>query len=121
LIGPTTPWKSVTMANWYGDGERHVQITSNTAVWYHAGKPVATIRWVLIRDPVQRFQPQALLAANLRLTPVQILASFVRPWQTEATLEEARAHLGSRPSVNGVRRPRLGPHRRCWPSLRWCP
>jgi DDE superfamily endonuclease len=89
-----THWKSVTMANWYGEGERRVQITSNTAVWYHSGKPVVPIRWVLIRDPKKRFEPQALLATNLRLTPVQILASFVRRWQMEATFEEARAHLG---------------------------
>jgi hypothetical protein len=55
---------------------------------------VVPIRWVLIRDPEKRFEPQALLATNLQLTPVQILAYFVRRWQMEATFEEARAHLG---------------------------
>jgi hypothetical protein len=89
-----THWKSVTMANWYGEGERRVQITSNTAVWSHSGKPVVPMRWVLIRDPKKRFEPQAWLATTLRLTPVQILASFVRRWQMEATFEEARAPLG---------------------------
>jgi hypothetical protein len=94
LTDAMTHWEPVTMANWYGEGERRLQIASNTAVWYHSGKPVVPIRWVLIRDPEKRFEPQALLVTNPRLTPVQILAYFVRRWQMEATFEEARAHLG---------------------------
>jgi DDE family transposase len=94
LTDSMTHWKTVTMATWYGEGQRRVQITSNTAVWYHSGKPVVPIRWVLIRDPHRRFAPQALLATNPQLTPVQILTYFVRRWQMEATFEEARAHLG---------------------------
>jgi hypothetical protein len=45
---------------------------ATTAVWDHWGKPVVTSRWVLIRDPEGRFAPQALLAANPQLRPVQI-------------------------------------------------
>jgi DDE superfamily endonuclease len=94
LTDSRTHWITVTMANWYGEEQRRVQLTSNTAVWDHSGKPVGPIRWVLSRDPERRFAPQALLATNLRLTPVQILTYFVRRWQMEATCEEARAHLG---------------------------
>jgi hypothetical protein len=75
-----TPRTTVTLAHWYGEAKRRVQITSNTAVWSHSGKPVVPIRWVLIRDPHGRCKPQALLATNSRLTPVQILTSFVRRW-----------------------------------------
>lgn len=94
LTATMTPWRTVTMASWYGKRARRVQITSNTAVWYHSGKPVVPIRWVLIRDPERRFAPQALLATNPQLRPVQILTYFVRRWQMETTFEEARAHLG---------------------------
>jgi hypothetical protein len=94
LTDSMTHWKTETMATWYGEGECRIQIASNTAVWYHSGKPVVPIRWVLICDPERRFEPQALLATNLRLTPVQVPTSFVRRWQMEATFEEARAHLG---------------------------
>jgi hypothetical protein len=73
LTDASTRWTTVTVAKWYGARARRVQITSNTAVWYHSGKPVVPIRWVLIRDPEGRFEPQALLATNQRLTPVQIL------------------------------------------------
>jgi hypothetical protein len=94
LTTSRTRWKTLPMANWYGEGARRVQIISNTAVWYHSGKPVVPVRWVLIRDPAGRFAPQALLATNLQLTPEQILTYFMRRWQMEATVEEARAHLG---------------------------
>ena len=94
LTDASTCWITVTVTNWYGARARRVQITSNTAVWYHSGKPVVPIRWVMIRDPEGRFAPQALLATNHRLTPVQILTYFVRRWQMEVTFEEARAHLG---------------------------
>ena len=94
LTDASTRWITVTVTNWYGAKTRRVQITSNAAVWYHSGKPVVPIRWVLIRDPEGRFEPQALLATNQRLTPVQILTYFVRRWHMEVTFEEVRAHLG---------------------------
>ena len=56
--------------------------------------PVVPIRWVLIRDPRQRFTPQALLCTDLDRTPEQILGWFVQRWQLEVTFQETRAHLG---------------------------
>jgi hypothetical protein len=32
---------------------REVEVVTNTAVWYHSGKPCMLLRWVLIRDPNQ--------------------------------------------------------------------
>ena len=49
---------------------------------------------MLIRDPAGRFAPQAWLATNPQLRPVQILTSVVRRWQRDTTFEEARAYLG---------------------------
>ena len=89
-----TPWQPVTVPCWYGEGERLVEICTATAVWRHGGMPVVPIRWVLIRDPRQRFSPQALLCTDLDRTPEQILGWFVQRWQLEVTFQEARAHLG---------------------------
>lgn len=89
-----TAYPAVTVAPWYGQGERCVQITSVTAVWYHSGLPPVPIRWVLSRDPQGKFTPQALLSTQLEGDPVQILTWFVQRWQLETTFEEARAHLG---------------------------
>ena len=71
-----------------------MQITSATAVWYHSGLPPVPIRWVLVRDPDGKLEPQALLSTKLDCDPVQILTWFVQRWQLETTFEEARAHIG---------------------------
>jgi hypothetical protein len=82
------------MAPWDGAGPREVEIATDTAVWYHMGKPPIAIRWVLIRDPQECCTPQALWSTNLEHTPAQMLTWFVRRWTLEVTFEEARAHLG---------------------------
>ena len=89
-----THWKNVIIPNWYGEGQRPVQISTNTAVWYHKGLSPLPIRWVLIRDPQGHFKSQALLSTNLGEKPQQILKWFVMRWQTEVTFHEVRDHLG---------------------------
>ena len=56
--------------------------------------PPLPIRWVLVRDPQGKFEPQALLCTDLTVDPVQILEWFVLRWRLEVTWQEARAHLG---------------------------
>jgi hypothetical protein len=63
-------------------------------VWQHGGLPVVPIRWVLIRDPLNRFAPQALLCTYPARDPAQIVGWFVQRWQVEVTFQEARTHLG---------------------------
>jgi len=82
------------VAHWYGAGGRAVEVATDTAVWYHTGLPPVPLRWVLIRDPQGQFATQALLCTDLAVDPAQVLAWFVRRWQLEVTLEEARRHLG---------------------------
>ncbi len=94
LIDADTDWSKVTLANWYGETERAVEITTGLAVWYHTGLPVVPIRWVLVRDPLGKFKPQALLCTNKRYQAQQILEWLARRWQIEVTFEEARRHLG---------------------------
>jgi hypothetical protein len=91
---PGTMWTGMTIADWYGSGERGVEVVSDTAVWYHAGLPPVLLRWVLIRDPQGQFDTQALLCTDPAVAPAQILAWFVRRWQVEVTFEAARRHLG---------------------------
>jgi hypothetical protein len=94
LADERTPWSTMIVEQWYGEGPREVEVATDTAVWYHTGKPPVAIRWVLIRDPKEDFKPQALLSTDLDHTPEQILSWFVRRWTMEVTFEEARAHLG---------------------------
>jgi DDE superfamily endonuclease len=91
---PATVWTPLTVAQWYGSGQRAVEVASATAVWYHPGQPPVPLRWVLVRDPRGKFPTQALLCTDLSAAPGQILAWFVQRWQLEVTFEEARRHLG---------------------------
>jgi hypothetical protein len=91
---PTTVWKPVTIANWYGSGERTVEVSSKTAVWYSTGLFVVPVRWVLVRDPEGGFKIQALLCTDLDADPQKILRWFVMRWQLEVTFQEMRRHLG---------------------------
>jgi hypothetical protein len=94
LGDPKTAWTEATLPDWYGQGERVIELTSGTAVWYHSGKPPLPIRWVLIRDPKNEFKSQALLCTDLSTTPLQIVKWFVLRWRVEVTFQESRAHLG---------------------------
>ena len=79
--------------SWY-DRERSIEIASESAVWFHSGKAAVPIRWVLLRDPQGKVEPQALLGTDLRVEPLAILHWFILRCCLEVTLQEARAQLG---------------------------
>lgn len=90
---PQTRWQRVTV-RWYGGEIRTLDLATGFAVWYHVGKPVVPIRWVLIQDPYGAFDPQALLCTDRSYNAAQIVEWFVQRWQGEVTFEAARTHLG---------------------------
>jgi len=91
---PSTAWTKIEVADWYGKGERIVEVASATAVWYSTGLFAVPIRWVVVRDPQGAFAAQALLCTDLGADPGRVLSWFVRRWQMEVTFQEARRHLG---------------------------
>ncbi len=93
LADRKTPWRRVTVTDWYAGGERQLDITSGTALWYHPGKRVP-IRWVLVRDPDGGLAPQAFVGTDLDADPLDIRRHFVRRWSVEVTFAEVRRHLG---------------------------
>jgi hypothetical protein len=94
LANPQTRWQRLVAPRWYEQTARPIEIASGTAVWYHAGVPVLPLRWVLIRDPLGRFDSQALLCTQPDLAPLQVVQFFVQRWQVEVTFAEVRRHLG---------------------------
>ena len=91
---PNTFWEPTKIANWYGSGERIVEIASATAVWYSTGLFAVPVRWVLISDPMGEFKTQALLCTDLEADSKKIVCWFVMRWQLEVTFQEMRRHLG---------------------------
>jgi hypothetical protein len=111
----TTVWKSTTIANWYGSGQRMVEITSETAVWYSTGLFAVPLRWVLVRDPQEEFKTQALSCVPiLRLIRRRSSlgsscdGSWRRPSKRCGDISD------SRPKGSGRRWQYGEPHRLCW-------
>jgi hypothetical protein len=94
LADATTRWQSLTLEGWYGQQTYTLEWVSQTAVWYHTGLPPVPMRWVLVRDPLGQWEPQAFLCTDLEATPTQILLWFRQRWPVEVTFQEVRAHLG---------------------------
>lgn len=94
LQDPQTLWQTLELFPWYGNHRQTLEVTSGTAVWYHTGKPVVPLRWVLVRDPAAHLEPQAFLCTDLHASPSDILLWFRQRWQVEVTFEQVRAHLG---------------------------
>lgn len=94
LEDSSVEWQRVEATWWYGHAEKEVEIATGTGVWYHSGKPVVPLRWVLVRDPEGNLDPKAFLSTDLEASSVDILRWFVRRWSVEVTFEEMRRHLG---------------------------
>ena len=93
LDRPALSWTTAPVP-WYDGSTRTLELASQTAVWYHCGKPPVPIRWVLIRDPRGELATQALLCTDTAAAPDCILEWSVLRWQLEVTFQEVRAHLG---------------------------
>ena len=93
IDNPATVWQRLSLP-WYGQGQRSIEVASATAVWFHNGLPAVPIRFVLIRDVLGKFEPQALLSTDISLSAEHILAFFMQPWQMEPTFRHVREHLG---------------------------
>jgi DDE superfamily endonuclease len=93
LGDPSTAWESLTVT-WYNATIREVLAFCGTSLWYTPGKPPVPIRWVVVRDPVGKFEDTPLICTDLTATARQIIEWFVPRWNIEVTFEELRAHLG---------------------------
>ncbi len=63
-------------------------------MWYTPGHDPLPIRWVLVRDDLDKFLPTAFFSTDQCADPLQILAWVITRWGIEVTFEEVRAHLG---------------------------
>jgi hypothetical protein len=93
LQSADTVWTPVEV-RWYDGQQRTMPIASDTAVWFHTGKPPVPIRWVLVQTPGDEYPPVVLLCTDTAQDPLAIVTWYVQRWQLEVTFEEARRHLG---------------------------
>jgi DDE superfamily endonuclease len=121
LAAATTRWQRISVPGWYGPGARIVEFCSATAVWRHAGLPVVPIRWVLLRDPQGRFDPQALLCTEPAREPLQIVRWFIQRWQGRSPSARSATTLASKRSASGQTARLPAPRPACSGSSRSSP
>jgi hypothetical protein len=120
---PEVEWEPITITGWYGGQERTVEVISATAVWYSTGLPAVPLRWVLIRDPNENFEIQALLCSKLDADPeriIRIISYFVRDGRCRLLFKRCVGAWALRPSGTGLRRRSEGPPLR-WACSPWSP
>jgi len=93
LQDPHTVWQRLTL-DWYGEGERTLELCTGLAWWYRFGSTPLPIRWVLTRDPAGKRPPKALFSTDQTQPADEIVRDFMKRWSLETTFEESRAHLG---------------------------
>jgi hypothetical protein len=94
LEDSSTQWKQLTIAQWYDQQDKKMEVATGTAIWYHVGMQPVALRWVLLRDPEQKGAPAALLSTDIQMSEEEMIACFIRRWSEEVTLREVRGHLG---------------------------
>jgi hypothetical protein len=93
LHDPHTTWERLTL-EWYGEGQRTLELCSGTAWWYRFGSTPLPIRWVLTRDPAGKRPAKALFSTDQSQPADEIVRDFMKRWSLETTFEESRAYLG---------------------------
>jgi len=88
-----TEWTKLSLP-WYGGKKYLIEFVTGTSVWHTSGFDPLPIRWVLVRDPADKYEPTAFLCTDLSATVLQILAWFILRWNVEVTFQEVNAHLG---------------------------
>src|SRR5258708_14902516 len=94
LQDPETLWQKLTL-DWYGEGERTLEMCTGTALWYRYGSDPLAIRWVLTRDPAGKRPPKAIFSTDPTQSAEQIITDFMKRRSLELTFEEWPAPFGT--------------------------
>jgi len=106
LQNPATLWQKLTL-DWYGQGERTLEMCTGSALWYRSGYSPLPIRWVLTRDPLGKRPPKAIFCTDPALPAEEIIKDEILRWSLEVTFEEGRALMAHRDAT-----PMVGSHYR---------
>ena len=93
LDDKTQDWLTCEVS-WYGGQKKIVNLLSKVCLWYQAGKPPITLRYVLVVDPEDKYKPEVFFSTDSSLAAETIIEYFVLRWNIEITFEETRTHLG---------------------------
>jgi hypothetical protein len=95
LGDPKAGWETKKLL-WYGGVDRAVEYLTGTCLWHvmtRSSSPIP-IRYVLVKDIENKFNPVLLMSTDLELDAKDIIETYVERWNVEVTLHESREHLG---------------------------
>lgn len=76
---------------WYDGEKKNVSYKTGINIWKTHGQEPIRVRWVIVKT---ERGCNALFSTDVMLSAPDIIAFYVKRWNTEVTFEEARAHLG---------------------------
>lgn len=79
---------------WYGGGQRQVDTLTGTGHWYKAGRGLAAIRWVFVRDNTGTHRDEYFFTTDVGLSVSAVIAAYCGRWNIETTFQEMRSELG---------------------------
>lgn len=93
LNNPDTKWESKEVV-WYGGIHKRVHYITKACLWHVMTHHPIPIRYVIMKDPEDKFKPILLMSSDSDLEAIQIIETYVERWNIEVTFHEAREHLG---------------------------
>ena len=79
---------------WYGGGQRRVEVVSGTGRWYKAGHGLVLVRWVYVHDLEGTHRDEYFFSTDVEMTAKEIIETYVRRWNLETTFQEMRSCVG---------------------------
>lgn len=79
---------------WYGGGTRRVSVLGGTGHWHKAGRGLAPVRWVFVRDTTGTHRDEYFFTTDPGLSPAAVIGYYCGRWNIETTFQEVRSGLG---------------------------
>ena len=74
--------------------KKHSRLSPAQACGIEPATPPTLLRWVQVRDPDGKMEPQAFLCTDTDMDPAEVISNFAKRWEMEVTFQEVRTHLG---------------------------
>ena len=78
---------------WYGGGQRHIEVVTQTGHWYKAGAGLVPVRWVYVHDRTGTHRDDYFFSTDVALSAKEIVEAYTRRWNIETTFQEMRTWL----------------------------
>lgn len=89
-----TKKRSRLRVNWYGGGQREVEVVTGTNQWEQSGSPLVEVRWVFVRDCTGTHRQEYFFSSDVGMNAAEIIDIYTGRWNLETTFQEMRRHLG---------------------------